>query len=113
MPGRGATRKWPPSGCGDCFVMSKLVWFLVVAVLVCKLVTGRWLWEYFGASTGQLAEQRARNLLGVGKAAGRNEILEAHRRLLTTVHPDKGGTNDQVHEANAARDLLLAALNQR
>jgi hypothetical protein len=26
------------------------------------------------------------------------------------VHPDKGGTNSQVHEANAARDLLLDEL---
>jgi hypothetical protein len=26
------------------------------------------------------------------------------------VHPDRGGTSDQVHEANAARDLLLAEL---
>jgi len=26
------------------------------------------------------------------------------------VHPDKGGTNEQVHEANAARDLLFDEL---
>jgi hypothetical protein len=26
------------------------------------------------------------------------------------VHPDRGGTNDKVHEANAARDLLLDEL---
>ena len=26
------------------------------------------------------------------------------------VHPDRGGTNEQVHEANAARDLLLDEL---
>jgi len=36
--------------------------------------------------------------------------LEAHRRLITMVHPDRGGTNEQVHEANAARDLLLDEL---
>jgi len=28
------------------------------------------------------------------------------------VHPDRGGTNEQVHEANAARDLLLDELPQ-
>jgi len=27
--------------------------------------------------------------------------------LIAMVHPDRGGTNGQVHEANAARDLLL------
>jgi len=26
------------------------------------------------------------------------------------VHPDRGGSNGQVHEANAARDLLLDEL---
>ena len=26
------------------------------------------------------------------------------------VHPDRGGTAEQVHEANAARDLLLDEL---
>ena len=30
--------------------------------------------------------------------------------VLAVVHPDRGGTNDQVHEANAARDLLLNEL---
>ncbi len=42
--------------------------------------------------------------------ASRAEIIEAHRRLVAMVHPDRGGTNDQVHEANAARDLLLDEL---
>ena len=42
--------------------------------------------------------------------AERSEILEAHRRLITMVHPDRGGTNAQVHEANAARDLLIEEL---
>jgi hypothetical protein len=29
------------------------------------------------------------------------------------VHPDRGGSNEAVHEANAARDLLLARLVER
>jgi hypothetical protein len=29
------------------------------------------------------------------------------------VHPDRGGTSDAVHEANAARDLLLARIANR
>ena len=33
-----------------------------------------------------------------------------YRRLIAIVHPDRGGTNDQVHEANAARDILLDEL---
>jgi curved DNA-binding protein CbpA len=60
-----------------------------------------------------LAETRARNLLGVGPDAPREQIIEAHRRLLALVHPDRGGSNEAVHEANAARDLLLARLVER
>jgi curved DNA-binding protein CbpA len=49
-------------------------------------------------------------LLGLGKTARREDIIDAHRRLVARVHPDKGGTGEQVLEANAARDLLLARL---
>ncbi|MFM6831362.1 MAG: molecular chaperone DnaJ, partial [Novosphingobium sp.] len=35
------------------------------------------------------------------------------RRLIAQVHPDRGGSNEAVHEANAARDLLLARLSDR
>jgi DnaJ homolog subfamily C member 19 len=34
----------------------------------------------------------------------------AHRRLIARIHPDRGGSTEQVHEANAARDLLLRTL---
>jgi chromosome partitioning protein len=51
--------------------------------------------------------------LGVAKTARRETIIEAHRALLALVHPDRGGSSEQVHEANAARDLLLARLAER
>ena len=89
----------------------RIVWFLVLAVLGCKLVTGRWPWEFLRASpTRGQALMRARKLLGVRADASRQEIVEAHRRLVAMVHPDRGGTNAQVHEANAARDLLINEL---
>ena len=89
--------------------MGKLIVFAVVAVLGWKLLTGRWPWEA-KVSTGQQAIFRARKLLGVRANGNRQEIIEAHRRLVAMVHPDRGGTNEQVHEANAARDLLLDEL---
>lgn len=49
-------------------------------------------------------------MLGVSASASRGEIITAHRRIMALVHPDKGGTNAQVHEVNNARDLLLAQL---
>jgi DnaJ family protein C protein 19 len=89
--------------------MIRLIIFLGVAAFVWKTLSGRWPWEAKVTTRGQ-ALFRARKLLGVRAEADRGEIIDAHRRLLAMVHPDRGGTNDQVHEANAARDLLLDEL---
>ena len=91
-----------------------MIKFVLIAGLVSLLVRvtmGKWPWEYLSAKpTRGQAVFRARKLLGVRHEAERTEILEAHRRLIAMVHPDRGGTNAQVHEANAARDLLLDEL---
>lgn len=89
--------------------MGKLLVLAALAVIGWKLVTGRWPWQARN-STRQQAVFRARTLLGVRADARRTEIIEAHKRLIAMVHPDRGGTNEQVHEANAARDLLLDEL---
>jgi hypothetical protein len=86
--------------------MTKLLLLVAVAVFGFKLVMGRWPWEPKVSKRAQ-AVFRARTLLGVSAAASRDDILAAHKRLVTVVHPDRGGSNAQVHEANAARDLLL------
>ncbi len=86
----------------------KLLWLLVVATVACKMLAGHWPWELWGGSTRSRAADQARALLGVRRNATRENIIEAHRRLIALVHPDRGGSNEQVHEANAARDLLLA-----
>ena len=52
---------------------------------------------------------RARALLGVPEDADEATIRAAHRRLIASVHPDRGGTEALAAEINAARDLLLAA----
>ena len=87
---------------------------LILAALlcvVCRAIFGKWPWEYLrGPDTRAQAVARAQALLGIAPGASREEIMEAHRRLIAIVHPDRGGTADQVHEANAARDLLIAQL---
>ena len=91
--------------------MIKLLLIAGLLSLIVRIATKRWPWEYLSTrSTRTQAIGKARALLGVRHAASRSEILEAHRRLIAMVHPDRGGTNDQVHEANAARDLLLSEL---
>ncbi len=91
--------------------MVRLLFYAAVLILGCKLLLGRWPWEYLRApSTRQQAVFRARQLLGVSAEASHAEIVDAHRRMIAMVHPDRGGTNSQVHEANAARDMLFDEL---
>ena len=89
--------------------MMRILFFAVIGVVAWRMITGRWPWER-NISTRAQAVFRARKLLSVSAAASREEILVAHRRVVTLVHPDRGGSNGQVHEANAARDLLLDEL---
>jgi hypothetical protein len=93
--------------------VSKLILLAALGVLAWRLVTERWPWEPRRVPRRSAAEAHARALLGVGESASREAIIEAHRRLVVQVHPDRGGTNDLVHEANSARDLLLAKLPVR
>lgn len=93
--------------------MIKLVWLALLACVAVRMLAGRWPWELLGSSARSASEKRARNLLGLSASASYDEVIDAHRRLLMKVHPDRGGTSDAVHEANAARDLLLARLSSR
>lgn len=90
--------------------MIKLILVLALAAVVWKMAMGRWPWQPKIGSARSAVRQQARALLGVAPEAGRQDIIEAHRRLIATVHPDRGGSNELVHEANAARDVLLADL---
>ncbi len=92
--------------------MGKVLLLLVLAGAACRVLTGRWPWQLWAWSERSQKEAQARTLLGVSVAATRAELGEAHRRLLARVHPDRGGSNEAVHQANAARDLLLARLNR-
>ncbi len=89
--------------------MTQLLVIAALIVLAYRALVGRWPWEQ-RVSVRDRALARARATLGLGLDAGRQEILAAHRRRLTTVHPDRGGSGAGVHEANEARDLLLAEL---
>lgn len=90
-------------------------WLLLVAlaILAARLLLGRWPWEPGTTAVRSSARTQAQALLGVREGASREDIIDAHKRLIAQVHPDRGGTNEQVHEANSARDLLLGELARR
>jgi len=91
----------------------KWLFLLALAIVVARLFLGRWPWEQSKRVPRSKATAQARVLLGVRDEASREDIIEAHKRLVVMVHPDRGGTNEQVHEANSARDLLLGELARR
>lgn len=55
----------------------------------------------------RLGESEARAILGVDAAAGPEEIRAAHRRLVSALHPDRGGSAELTRRINIARDTLL------
>lgn len=93
--------------------MGKLITILIIATLACRLFLRCWPWELAGLNAASADESQARRLLGVGKSATRQEIIDAHRRLISRVHPDRGGTSDAANAATAARDLLLSRLDRK
>lgn len=55
----------------------------------------------------RMPEDEARAILGVDAQADEDAIRAAHRRLVSAVHPDKGGSAELTRRINSARDTLL------
>ncbi|MEG3087449.1 DnaJ domain-containing protein [Sphingomonas sp. PB4P5] len=76
-------------------------------LLVALILLAGWLLLRRTTKTERLNETEARSILGVGATADAEEVRAAHRRLVSAVHPDKGGSADLTRRINAARDTLL------
>jgi DnaJ family protein C protein 19 len=82
-----------------------------LAVMIGALIY-RWLKERIKGVTRMPAAE-ARALLGVSDSATLGDIRDAHRRLISRVHPDAGGSAELATRVNAARDALVSELNRR
>jgi uncharacterized membrane protein len=60
------------------------------------------------ASGATMTRQEAALILGVSPQARPDAVREAHRRLITKNHPDKGGNDYLAAKINQARDVLLS-----
>jgi DnaJ family protein C protein 19 len=88
-------------------MLTKLILFAGLAALVYM-----W-WKQRVAAASAMRPSEARALLGVGENASADDIRAAHRRLITKVHPDAGGSAGLATRVNAARDALIAELKRR
>jgi hypothetical protein len=59
------------------------------------------------AGGGPMSVSDARDILGVGPNATRDEIIKAHREKMLENHPDRGGSTDMAARINEAKDVLL------
>mgnify|MGYP001167829311 CR=1 FL=1 len=64
------------------------------------------------SSDSAMSENQAYEILGLSKDATRDDVIEAHRRLMQKLHPDRGGSTHLAARVNEAKSILLEKLDK-
>jgi hypothetical protein len=59
------------------------------------------------ASNDVMGREDALKVLGLNEDASDDDIVDAHRKLMQKVHPDRGGSDDLAARINEAKRVLL------
>lgn len=63
------------------------------------------------SSESEMDRQKALQILNLGEQPNREEIVQAHRKMMQKNHPDQGGSDYLAAMLNQAKDLLIQELN--
>ena len=60
--------------------------------------------------SSEMDVSQALQILGLTEGASKREVLDAHRKLMQKLHPDRGGSNFLAAQVNTAKDVLLESI---